>query len=225
MNGNGRSFLAAAVAASLMSLAGCGGSSGDDSTRVIGSVHVAAGKPPGVAETVNGNVDIDATATVTDARTVNGGIHLGPGAEAASLTTVNGGVTLDAGSHVSGGVQTVNGSMTLHDGATVGGYLANVNGKIELTAAQVSGGIKTIGGNIDIEGKSRVQRGISVEKPSGLPIHLDNVVPRIVIGPGAIVEGEMRFDRPVQLFVSDRATIGPVVGATATPFSGDSPPG
>jgi hypothetical protein len=52
-----------------------------------------------------------------------------------------------------------------------------------------------------------------------------NDVPRIVVGPGATVEGELRFDHPVQLFVSDRATIGQFVGATATTFSGDSPPG
>jgi hypothetical protein len=49
-------------------------------------------------------------------------------------------------------------------------------------------------------------------------------VPRIVIGPGATIEGELRFERVVQLYVSDRATIGPVVGATAIRFSGDAPP-
>jgi cytoskeletal protein CcmA (bactofilin family) len=215
---------AAIVVAALVSLSGCGGSGGDDSTRVNGSVHISAGKAADVAETVNGSVDIDPSATVTEAKTVNGGIHLGAGAQASSLTTVNGGITLEAGARVTGAVQTVNGSMTLRNGASVGESLENVNGKIELAAAHVGGAIKTISGSIDIEGQSRVEHGILVEKPSGFSIHLGNDVPRIVIGPGATVEGELRFDRPVQLFVSDRATIGQVVGATATTFSGDSPP-
>jgi DUF4097 and DUF4098 domain-containing protein YvlB len=220
-----RRLAAAIVVAAFVSLSGCGGSGSDESTRVNGSVHIRAGKAAEVAETVNGGVDIDPSATVTDAKSVNGSIHLGAGAQAGSLTTVNGGITLEAGAQVTGAVQTVNGSMTLRNGATVGGSLENVNGKIELAAAHVAGSIKTISGSIDIEGRSRVEHGISVEKPSSFSIHLGSDVPRIVIGPGATVEGELRFDRPVQLFVSDRATIGQVVGATATTFSGDSPPG
>jgi hypothetical protein len=34
----------------------------------------------------------------------------------------------------------------------------------------------------------------------------------------------LRFEREVQLYVSDRATIGTVSGATPIPFSGDKPP-
>jgi len=49
-------------------------------------------------------------------------------------------------------------------------------------------------------------------------------VPRIVIGPGATVQGDLRFERTVQLYVSDKATIGTVTGATAIAFSGDAPP-
>jgi len=48
--------------------------------------------------------------------------------------------------------------------------------------------------------------------------------PTIIIGPGAQVLGELRFERKVHLFVSDRATIGSVTGATAVTFSGDNPP-
>ena len=36
--------------------------------------------------------------------------------------------------------------------------------------------------------------------------------------------GDLRFERKVRLFVSDKATIGNVTGATAVPFTGDSPP-
>jgi len=34
----------------------------------------------------------------------------------------------------------------------------------------------------------------------------------------------MHFHREVKLYVSDRATIGAVSGATPIPFSGDEPP-
>jgi hypothetical protein len=44
-----------------------------------------------------------------------------------------------------------------------------------------------------------------------------------VIGPGAVVKGELRFEREVRLYVSDTATIGNVVGATPVKFSGDRP--
>jgi hypothetical protein len=38
------------------------------------------------------------------------------------------------------------------------------------------------------------------------------------------VKGELKFERKVRLYVSDRATIGTVTGATPVPFTGDNPP-
>jgi len=205
-------------------LTGCDASGGDGaSSRVNGSVHISAGRPPGVAETVNGAVDIDADAVVTAAKTVNGGIRLGAHATADSLDTVNGGVTVDSGARVGGSVETVNGTITLRNGADVAGDLENVNGAIELTSAHVAGGITTVDGNIDIRGTSRVERGILVQKAEHSFLHWGNEVPRIVIGAGSRIEGDLRFERPVRLFVSDRATIGAVVGATAVRFTGDGP--
>jgi len=46
---------------------------------------------------------------------------------------------------------------------------------------------------------------------------------RVVIGPGAVVKGTLSFQREVKLYVSDRATIGPVEGATVNKFSGEHP--
>jgi cytoskeletal protein CcmA (bactofilin family) len=106
----------------------------------------------------------------------------------------------------------------------VGGSLENVNGAIHLSAARVDGGITTVNGNIDIRGTSRVAHGIHVEKAGHGLLHFDGSVPRIVIGPGATVGGELRFEREVKLYVSDGATVGSVTGATAIPFTGDSPP-
>jgi len=41
----------------------------------------------------------------------------------------------------------------------------------------------------------------------------------------SVVGGTLRFERKVNLYVSERATIGRVEGATAVRFSGDRPPG
>jgi len=204
-------------------LSGCDESS-DASSRVNGSVHVPAGRAAGPAETVNGGIDIDADAAVTSASTVNGRIALGAKATGDSLTTVNGDINVGTGARVSGKLDSVNGGIVLGDGAHVGGSLENVNGSIRLSAARVDGGITTVNGNIDIRGDSHVEQGIHVQKVDHGLIHFDTHVPRIVIGPGATVSGELRFEREVTLYISDRATVGTVTGATAIPFSDDSPP-
>ena len=149
---------------------------------------------------------------------------LGDHATATSLESVNGSIKVGAGAHVSGTVTSVNGDLTLDDGAEVSGALTNVNGTITLTAAHVAGGIKTVNGDMNIIGPSHVEGGIFVEKSSIGLLQLGQHVPRIVIGPGATVQGELHFERKVQLYVSDKATIGAVTGATPISFTGDSPP-
>jgi len=211
-----------AACAVVFLLAGCDSFESDDSNRVNGSIHVSAGKPPVDVSTVNGSIHIDDNGTVASATTVNGGVRLGAHASATSVKTVNGSITLGAGAHVSGRVASVNGELTLADGAEVSGSLGNVNGKIDLTGAHVAGGIKTVDGNISIMGPSHVEGGILVERSSGFVFNSED--PLIIIGPGATVQGELRFERKVRLFVSDRATIGTVTGATAVPFTGDNPP-
>jgi hypothetical protein len=215
-------FTALALSAAL---AGCSESNdGDESTKINGSIHVAAGKPPGAVTTVNGSIHVDDNGAVTSATTVNGSVHLGDHATATSLTSVNGSITLGIGAHVSGSASSVNGELTLGDGAEVIGSLSNVNGKIALTAAHVGGGIKTVNGNMNITGASHVEGGILVEKPSGELLQILHDIPRILIGPGAAVQGELRYERTVKLYVSDKATIGVVTGATPIPFTGDTPP-
>jgi hypothetical protein len=208
----------------LAALSGCGESNdGDESTKVNGSIHVPAGKQLGAVATVNGSIHVDDNATITTARTVNGSVHLGDHASATSLESVNGSIALGAGAHVSGSASSVNGELTLGDGAELSGSLSNVNGKITLTAAHVGGGIQTVNGSMNINGASIVKGGILVQKSSSELLQLVHV-PRIVIGPGATVLGDLRFERTVQLFVSDKATIGTVTGATPISFTGDTPP-
>jgi hypothetical protein len=49
----------------------------------------------------------------------------------------------------------------------------------------------------------------------------DQRVPTIIIGPDAVVSGTLHFEREVNLYVSSRAKIGLVEGATPNAFLGD----
>ena len=212
-----------AAVAVLLAVSGCDISvDGDGSTKVNGSVHISAGKPAEDARTVNGSIHVDDNASVNSAGTVNGSVRLGAHASASSAKTVNGAISLGDGAHVTGGAGSVNGELTLANNSEVSGSLTNVNGKISLVAAHVGGGIKTVSGNISIMGASHVEGGILVQKPNSVLFNSED--PVIVIGPGAVVQGELRFERKVKLYVSDKATIGTVTGATPVTFSGDNPP-
>lgn len=196
----------------------------DDHSKVLGSVHISAGEHTGDATTVNGSVEIGASAIVKHAETVNGSITMAEHSAADSVKTVNGSTVLEEGVRVSGDVETVNGRISLGKGADVSGHLTNVNGNIQLEAAHVRGGIETTTGNIDIGAGSVVEGGILVnESDAGWFNFSTPKIPRVVIGPGAVVKGSLRFEREVKLYVSDRATIGSVQGATVNKFSGESP--
>jgi len=192
-------------------------------STINGSVHIVAGQPAEGVSTVNGSVNIDDDAAVDSVGTVNGSIHLGARATAKSLTTVNGSITVKEAAHTTY-IKAVNGDLTVNDGAEVSGALSNVNGKIGVHAAHIGGRISTVEGDISIVGSSHVDGGILVEKRSGFRMPRRSDDPIIIIGPGAEVLGELRFEHKVQLFVSDRATIGAVTGANAVSFSGDNPP-
>lgn len=173
-------------------------------SKVNGSVEVAAGMElKGDVSTVNGSISIGEGASVADASTVNGSITLAPRASAHEISAVNG-------------------RLTLGQGSTVKGELSNVNGDIRLAGAHVAGDIETYNGDIDVGAGSTVDGGITVKKSKGSWFSF-NGKPRIVVGPGAIVTGTLRFEHEVDLYVSDRAKIGPVVGATTKPYTGDNP--
>lgn len=199
------------------SLEGCGPGS------INGPINVAAGQKTGDVSTVNGEVKVGDGATVGAAMTVNGSVSLGSNVSAQSVKTVNGEITVGNASKVSGSVKTVNGAVTLDRNADVAGGIANINGAIRLSEAHVGGGIKTINADIDIGRGSHVDGGIHVEKPE-VSVTTDRHVPRIVIGPTAMVNGGMIFEHEVKLYVSDTAQIsGAIEGATPEKFSGDQP--
>ena len=207
-----------------------------------GAVSVKSGEPASDRSTVNGGIRVEENASVRKVNTVNGAIELEPSTTAKSLdsinggiligenaqiadhvASVNGGVALGKSARVSGAVSAVNGTVALDDGTEVTGRIASVSGRIHLEAAHVCGGLKTETGDIVVGANSRVEGGILVKK-SRQPGEGVEPVPLVVIGPGAIVEGPLRFEREVKLFVSDTAQIGPIEGAVPTMFTGDTPP-
>jgi DUF4097 and DUF4098 domain-containing protein YvlB len=200
-----------------------------DISKVNGSIVVAAGQPLGNLSTVNGTINVDDKAVIGDAHTVNGRIALGSATTAQSLKTVNGSISVGPGGNVTGTVRTVNGAVVLEQSAHVSGHVSNVNGRIRLDAAHVGNGIETVSGDIDIGAHSSVEGGVWVKSKCHGGVWqwftLSHCEPSlVVVGPDAVVEGTLRFEHEVKLYVSDRARIGPVEGATVVVYSGDRPP-
>ncbi len=196
----------------------------DNISKVNGAVRAEAGQTYGNIETVNGSVTIDDGATVREASTVNGSISIGDNARAHSLETVNGGIKAGSRVQVEGSVETVNGSVFFDRGSRVGDDVETVNGAIGLVDTDVGGNLETVTGDITVGIGSHVKGGIKVEKPKGNFNLNEKRTPRIVIGPNAVVEGPLVFEREVTLYVHRTAKIGPVTGATAKSFDTPTAP-
>jgi len=182
-----------------------------DMSRINGSIEVESGQQAGDISTVNGSITIGSSAQVGEVETVNGSVHFEESAKARSAETVNGAIVLGRRVTVDGPVSTVNGAVKLANGARVGGALENVNGALSIDGGQVGGGIETVNGDILLTSGSQVDGGIHVEKnrgwSPGKPAR-----PRVTIESGAVVNGTLRFDREVDLYVGAGATVGPVEG-------------
>lgn len=207
---------AAALSFSALALA-----DGGNVHRVNGDIRIEANQNAGDLHAVNGSVEVADSAHAQSVAAVNGSVELGRNASAESIKTVNGDVELADGARVAKNAQSVNGAIELGKGADVAGSASNVNGHITLTSAHVGGGIRTVSGDIDVGADSRVEGGVLVDEPRGHST--DTRVPRIVIGPRAVVDGTLEFRREVELFVSRSARVGTIKGATAKTFGGDRP--
>ncbi|MFC4309519.1 hypothetical protein ACFPN2_10555 [Steroidobacter flavus] len=203
-----------------------------DISKVNGAIRVESGRHVGSVETVNGSIDLGDAVHAEDIETVSGSIDIGHDSTVGDINTVNGSVTLDRNTkadsvetvngrvrleehvEVRGDVTNVNGGIALAKGARIGGQIENVNGKIELDGGMVGNGIKTTNSDIEIGADSRVDGGIHVEKPNGVNFFSTRRKPRITIGPNAVVNGTLKFDREVELRISDSAKVGKIVGAT-----------
>jgi DUF4097 and DUF4098 domain-containing protein YvlB len=195
--------------------------------KVNGSIDAEAGQTYGSLETVNGSIRIASGARTGTAETVNGSIKVADNVHSGGLTTVNGSIHLDARATVDGGIETVNGGIFVDRGGRVARDITTVNGAIGLVGTDLAGSIDTVNGDITVGVGSHVHGGIHVEKPgtSWLPIHIGkHTPPRIIIGPNAIVDGPLVFEREVKLYVHASARIGKVSGATAIAYSGEHAP-
>jgi len=181
-------------------------------SKVNGSIDIETGQEAGDVSTVNGGIRIGEGAKVHDVETVNGSIRLEDRAVAKSADTVNGSITVGDQVQIDGEVATVNGGVELHKGARIGGSLETVNGHMSLTEATVGGGLETVNGDITVGANSRVEGGILVDKPSkGWSVNKQRN-PRVTIEAGAVVNGPLRFEREVDLYLSPSATIGEIEG-------------
>ena len=200
-------------------------------SKINGSIRVESGRQVGSVETVNGSIDlgdsvragsietvsgsieIGQDCTVGDIDTVNGHVTLARNTKADSVEVVNGRVRVDEQAQVRGDVTNVNGKIVLAKGAQIGGHIETVNGDIKLDQARVGDGIKTTNANIEIGAGSHVEGGIHVEKP-GFGFFDTKRTPRITIGPDAVVNGTLHFEREVELRIDARAKVGKITGVT-----------
>ncbi|MCW5581485.1 MAG: hypothetical protein KIS72_09105 [Luteimonas sp.] len=215
------------LAAAVLFAAGTA-SAQQDISKVNGSVLAQAGQHYGDVSTVNGSVTVETGASVEDAETVNGSIRAGDDIRADSLSTVNGSIRIGERATVRKGIETVNGSIFVDRGGTIGGGVSTVNGAIGLVDTDVGGGIETVSGDITVGVGSHVAGGIRVNRPTSnwFPVRVgsNRRKPRIIVGPGAAVDGELVFEREVTLYVHQTARTGKVTGATAIPYSGARAP-
>lgn len=198
-----------------------------DIDKVNGSITIDPAQHAGDLDTVNGSIRIGANATAGDASTVNGSIQIGDGAHTGALETVNGGIRGGTGLVVDGGVETVNGSIFIDRNGRVSKGVGTVNGAIGLVSTDLGGGIDTVNGDITVGIGSHVRGGIKVEKPSNnwFGVHMGKPKPpRIIIGPNAVVDGPLVFEREVKLYVHATAKTGPITGATAVRFDTPTAP-
>ena len=219
--------LTLALAAVLPAASAADGGSRPGIDKVNGSIDAAAGQVLGDLSTVNGSIRIASGARTGDAETVNGSIKVADNVQCGDLTTVNGGIHVDANGQVGGGIETVNGGIFVDRGGRVAKDITTVNGAIGLVDTDLDGGIDTVNGDVTVGVGSHVKGGIKVEKPgtSWIPIHFGkHTPPRIIIGPNAVVDGPLVFEREVKLYVHSTARIGKVTGATAIAYSGEHAP-
>ena len=225
---NRRAILALTLATVLCAGAASGPAFAQQSIdKVNGSITAEAGQRYGDLETVNGSIRLEDGASADEASTVNGGIQGGDNVSARSLETVNGGIRLGRKAKIDGNVETVNGSIYLDRGSVVRDDVSNVNGAIGLVGTEVGGNIETVAGDITVGADSHVKGRIHVEKPNRSGFNWNwkkQEPPRIVIGPNAVVDGPLVFEREVVLYVHASARIGAVTGATAKRYSGATPP-
>lgn len=205
------------------------GTTADGASSVNGSVTVGAGAiVTGEVSTVNGTIRIEDNAQIEAAETVNGSLRVGSNVRSRALETVNGSIRVGDGSTIDGGIEAVNGKIEVGRSTRVDRSVQNVNGAIELAGAEVGGNIETVNGDIELSDGAVLRGDIIIEKPNNWGWNRNkNRKPRVIIGPGSVVEGEIKLEREVELYISESARVGGVSGVMsmddAERFTGKRP--
>lgn len=182
----------------------------DDRSTVNGSINVGRDATvTGDLETVNGSADIGQGSRVGNVETVNGRIDVADNVSAAGLESVNGRITLGANVTVDNDIDAVNGRISIGSGSRVGGEVSSVNGHITLTGADV-GSLTNHTGGMELAGGARVRGDLTVERGR----NSDDGQPQdVTIGADCVVEGNLVFERKVNLRIHKTATVGEIRGA------------
>ena len=190
-------------------------SDGRSISSVNGSVHASAGETYDSVSTVNGDVRVGSGATVNSAHAVNGEIVIEQNARVGEANTVNGGLRIAEDAAVEREASTVNGGIRLAKRARVGGDVTTVSGEIEIEGAEVVGDLNTHNGDIELSDGAHVHGGIVIKKSHDVGFGWGkSKPPEVRICSTCIVDGELRFERPVKLKVEPGAKIGKVTGET-----------
>ena len=186
---------------------------GNNLTAVNSSVSAQDGQTYGTLSTVNGDVSVGRGAIAQEARTVNGSIHLEADARVGEAHTVNGSLHLSEGVTIERELDTVNGNIDMRKRTRVGGDVATVSGEIEMEGGEVGGELRTVNGDIELTEGAHVRGGIYVKKSKGAGWSWGKDDPvKVRICATCVVEGDLRFEKPVELRVESGARIGKVIG-------------
>lgn len=191
-----------------------------------GRISTEAGQPYGGLSTVNGSITLAQGSRSKSVETVNGSITASDTVSSGNVSTVNGSIHFGRQARIDGDAETVNGSIFFDRGSQVRGSISTVNGSIGIVGSEIGHDIETVNGDITVGADSRVKGAVKVEKPQG---NFGNwfgkqKIPRIVIGPNAVVEGPLVFEREVKLYIHATARTGSIKGATAIRYDGSAPP-
>jgi DUF4097 and DUF4098 domain-containing protein YvlB len=182
-------------------------------TSVNGSVKASAGQSYNTLSTVNGDVHVSRGASAETAKTVNGQIVLEGDSKIGNVSTVNGSLEIGDGVTIRNEASTVNGTLSIAKRSQVGGDVSTVSGEIEIAGAEVAGVVSTTNGDIDLTEGARVRGGIHVKENNSWGWGKENNKPvKVHICSTCVVEGELRFERAVELRVDDGGKIGKIVG-------------
>ncbi|MEQ8822698.1 MAG: hypothetical protein RLY93_20870 [Sumerlaeia bacterium] len=186
---------------------------------VSGNLTIGEGGSTGPIEMTSGNVTLAGSNFVEGSiESVSGNVTGGENVSVSrNVEVLSGNIAFGPESKVGGRVESISGTVTL-DGVRVSDKVDTVSGAITIRGGKVKGGVKSAFGDITLADGAKVEEGVSIYRNDRLPQSPPGP-PRILIGPDVEIEGGLKFERPVELFVHPSASIGgEIQGAEPRPY-------